>query len=124
MDLRPFITQKALLERGIEFIRNGELFYQPYILADNVEVGEGQNLHDEYHGVTNVSDYNVYAPNYNVGTRKQPLDLNHFHTCNQEYRELYTYIAEQICKHTGGPISDYTFAEIGCNTGLNLFNLA
>jgi len=124
MDLRPFITRKEQLRTGVKFIRDGHLFYQPFILADDVEVGEGQNLHDEYDKVTGISDFNVYAPQQDVGDRKQPTDLGHFRKCNQEYREIYDYIADQICMHAGGKLSDLTFAEIGCNTGLNLFNLA
>jgi hypothetical protein len=124
MDLRPFILSNEQLTTGIDFIRSGQLFYQPFILSDNVEVGEGQNLHDEYRDVTQISDYNVYAPQYDVGGRKQPGDPVHFRKCNQEYREIYNYIADQICKHAGDSLNKLTFAEIGCNTGLNLFNLA
>jgi hypothetical protein len=124
MDLRPYIKNKAQLEQGIALIRKNDLFYQPFILADDVEVGEGQNFADRYANVNNVFDLNVYAPNANVGERKQAPDLTYFRKCNAEYRALYTHVLDIICKQFDNNISKLTFGEIGCNTGLNLFNLA
>jgi hypothetical protein len=124
MDLRPLIKSASVLARGIDFIRNGTLFYQPIILADDVEVGEGQNFHDNYKGVTSIHDFNVYAPKYDVGNRLAPSDFKHFRRCNQEYREIYDYIVTQIGQQAGGPLHNLSFGEIGCNTGLTLFNLA
>lgn len=124
MDLRPYIKNEEQLTRGVEFVRSGQLFYQPFILAGDVEVGEGQNQHDDYRGVTAITDYNAYAPRYKLGNRKPPSDPAFFRKCNQEYRDIYSYVADQICTLAGGSIEKYTIGEIGCNTGLNLFNLA
>lgn len=124
MDLRPYIKSEAQLEQGIQLIRDKLLFYQPYILADNVEIGEGMNHCNRYEGVEAVFDLNVYAKDRDVGERKQPSDLQWFRRCNQEYREIYQYVCDQICGHADDDIRKLTFAEIGCNTGLNLFNLA
>jgi hypothetical protein len=98
------------------------LGYQPFILADDVEVGEGLNLCRNYEGVETPHDMNCYAPHHNVGNRKQPHDVAMFHQRNEEYRQIYGYICDQIEAHAG--VEGLTFAEIGCNTGLNLFNLA
>jgi len=124
MDLRPYILDKKQLDEGIRLIRRGDLNYQPFILADDVEVGEGQNQHDDYRNVTAITDFNVYAPRFNVGKRRPPSDAAYFRRCNQEYRDIYNYVADQICAHSAHPISNYTIGEIGCNAGLNLFNLA
>ena len=124
MDLRPFIKTQQQLDRGLALIRSGHLFYQPFILADDVEAGEGQNLHDEYKDALSLHDMNVYAPNYAVGDRRQPPDLDWFRKCNAEYRRIYEHIADEICRLSGQHIGELTVAEIGCNTGLTLFNLA
>jgi hypothetical protein len=124
MDLRPYIRNASQLESSIELIRSKHLFYQPFILADRVEVGEGQNLHDKYKDSSSVFDCNVYAPDHDLGERKQPADPAWFRHCNEEYRQLYTHVADQICARVEGPLSDCSIGEIGCNTGLNLFNLA
>ncbi|MBV8939531.1 MAG: hypothetical protein JO089_06800, partial [Alphaproteobacteria bacterium] len=123
MDLRPYIQTPKQLAQGIALIRSKHLFYQPFILADDVEVGEGQNLHDEYQGVTQIWDYNVYAPHHDADQGKQPEDLAVFRQRNQEYRSIYTYISDQICNRNPD-IANLTVGEIGCNTGLNLFNMA
>ena len=124
MDLRPFIKTPKQLEVGLSLIRSGHLFYQPFILADDVEVGEGQNLHDEYKDAASVHDLNIYAPGYDVGERRQPADLDWFRKCNADYRRIYDHIADRICELSGQNIAELTVAEIGCNTGLTLFNLA
>lgn len=124
MDLRPYIKNAAQLEKGLSLIRENHLFYQPFILADDIEVGEGWNLREKYAGVNNVFDLNVYAPNHDVGQRLKANNLEGFRGANQEYRSIYVHIADQIEKRLKNPIDNYSFAEIGCNTGLNLFNLA
>lgn len=124
MNLRSHIKTPAQLEQGLALIRSGQLFYQPFLLADDIEVGEGQNLHDRYENVETLLDLNAYAPNHDIGKRKQPANLKHFRQCNADYRKIYEYVAEQICKHCGEDIRRMSVAEIGCNTGLNLFNMA
>jgi hypothetical protein len=124
MDLRPFIKTSEQLETGLALIRSGHLFYQPFILADDLEVGEGQNLHDEYEDALSLQDMNVYAPRYDLSDRRQPANLDWFRKCNAEYRQIYEYIADRICELSGQSLGELTVAEIGCNTGLTLFNLA
>jgi hypothetical protein len=124
MDLRPYIKTPQQVARGIDLIRSNLLFYQPFIIADDLEVGEGQNFSDNYKDVKSVFDMNVYAPSANVGKRRQPQDLAYFRRCNAQYRALYDHVRDQIIAQLGNDISDTSFTEIGCNTGLNLFNLA
>src|SRR3989442_15504017 len=82
------------------------------------------NQCDRYVGVESIFDLNVYAKGIDLAPRKQPADFQWFHRCNQEYRQIYDFVCEQICTNVGRDISNLSFAEIGCNTGLNLFNLA
>jgi|SRR6266850_1214126 len=124
MDLRPFIKDTAQLQTGIRLIQNRDLFYQPFILSDDVEVGEGMNFCNKYANVDNVFDLNAYAKGIDLGERKQPSDLSWFRKCNQEYRQIYEYLVDQIAKNSAEPIQDLDFCEIGCNTGLTLFMLA
>lgn len=124
MDLRPYIKTKKQLSDGIELIRSKHLFYQPFILSDDIEVGEGQNLRDEYQGTQGIWDLNIHAPGQSFSHGVMPKDLAYFRRCNQEYRDIYNYLADVITARTGAPLEQTSFAEIGCNTGLNLFNLA
>ncbi|HEY3384851.1 MAG TPA: hypothetical protein VGK32_24080 [Vicinamibacterales bacterium] len=124
MDLRPFITTTEQLERGLEFIRHGELFYQPFILADEIEVGEGHNFCKGYAGATRPGDFSIHAKGIDIGPYQPPADVGFFRECNAEYRRLYDHIADAICRHAGDRLGQFSIAEVGCNTGLNLFNLA
>lgn len=129
MDLRTHLTDKALFEEGIALIQRGDLWYQPFILADGVEVGEGQNLEDQYRDCKSLFDNNVYLSEtyrhyWNGNRRKLASDGEYFHRCNSKYRENYCMLSDIVIARMGGDISGMSFLELGCNTGLNLFNLA
>ncbi len=124
MDLRPYIKNTRQFNQAIELIKANTLCYQPFILHDDLEVGEGQNLVDRYINVESVFDLNVYARDIDLGGRKLVTDKDYFRKCNAEYRELYDFIKNTIYDFNNKDLSDLSFAEIGCNSGLNLFNLA
>lgn len=124
MDLRPFIKNNNQIARGIELIKDGSLFYQPFIIDENLEVGEGQNFADRYKDVNHIHDLNVYANGFDVGHRKLAPDKNYFRQCNTEYRQWYEFITDSILRLTSEKIENMTVGEIGCNTGLTLFNFA
>jgi SAM-dependent methyltransferase len=124
MDLRPYIKNQSQVNKGIELIKSNELFYQPFIITDNLEVGEGQNFCDHYKDVKTVFDLNVYAEGIDFDDRKLAPNKEYFRECNEQYRYMYDYVATTIKSLLGDDISNTSFAEIGCNTGLNLFNLA
>ncbi len=121
MDLRPYINSQHRLDAGVSLIRRGLLGYQPFILSDDIEVGEGFNLCTKYADVESVHDLNAYAKGIDIG-RNQPIDATRFRKHNAEYRRIYEYICDQIEANIG--IRGHSFAEIGCNTGLTLFMLA
>jgi SAM-dependent methyltransferase len=134
MDLRPYLNRNdpvraSLFERGISLIQQGALWYQPFILADGMEVGEGQNLEDQYRNCESLFDNNVFLSDqftqYWVDNpRKLATDGEYFAHCNRKYRYGYDLILNTILNGMGGDISKVSFLELGCNTGLNLFNLA
>lgn len=113
----------------MKLIQSGQLWYQPFILADGIEVGEGQNLDELYSNTHSIFDHNVFLSpehrSYWLGNpRKLATDGAYFRACNRKYRFGYEFLAEHIVARMGGDISTASFLEIGCNTGLNLFNLA
>ncbi len=124
MDLRPYINNQSQINKGIELIKQNHLFYQPFILSDTLEVGEGQNFCDHYKDVSSVFDLNVYAEGIDFGDRKLAPNKEYFRECNEQYRYMYDFVATTIKKMLNDDISNTSFAEIGSNTGLNLFNLA
>jgi hypothetical protein len=123
MDLRPYIKNKTQVENGISLIKSKHLCYQPFIISDEIEVGEGQNFCDHYKDVTSVFDLNVYAKDIDLDGRKTAPDKDYFRACNAEYRYLYDFITESL-QPLIPALNTLEFAEIGCNTGLNLFNMA
>lgn len=123
MDLRPYKLTDNQIDTAISFIKKDLLCYQPYILRDTLEVGEGQNFHDGYDR-KQIYKNNVYA-DYDLGLgRPQASDLAHFRACNADYRKLYESFADQLVAHFGAEFPALRFAEIGTNSGLHLFNLA
>jgi hypothetical protein len=49
-----------LLKEGLNFVCEGEFCYQRWILADGIEVGEGQNFVDVYRDASSRYDNNIY----------------------------------------------------------------
>lgn len=122
MDLRPYRLNAQNIERAKALIREGLLRYQPFIFTETLEVGEGQNLHDRYPDGLFVSQ--VYCEE-DLGLGKvQTSNLSHFRHCNAGYRTLYEHFADFIMSQFGDEFPQLAFSEIGCNSGLHLFNLA
>jgi SAM-dependent methyltransferase len=128
MDLRPYLADRPkMLKAGAKFVETAQLFYQPFILADGFEVGEGQNLVENYRGCESALDNNVslapqYLPLWKGNSRKLAVDSKYFSQCNHRYRLCYERIADTIAAKVN--LSSSTVMELGCNTGLTLFYLA
>lgn len=122
MDLRPYRLSAAQTDRIVVEIRRNLLRYQPWIFTETLEVGEGQNYIDRYKD--GLSGNNVYADRPLGIDGVQAADPAHFRRCNAGFRRLYDLAAETIRDEFGPDISRMNFAEIGCNSGLHLFNLA
>src|SRR5262245_51549479 len=95
MDLRPYLKDRPeLLQEGIGLIQQSRLWYQPFILADGIEVGEGQNLEDHYKDAKSIFDCNVFLgkgfEHVLAGTdRKLAADGVHFAASNRKYQLCY-----------------------------------
>lgn len=128
MDLRVTLMNRPdLLLQGVTFIREGKIWYQPFVFADGIEVGEGQNLADEYRNCASLFDFNVclspqHAHIWQDNPRRLATDAAHFSRCNQRYRACYERLADAIAARID--LSTATVLEIGCNTGITLFYLA
>jgi hypothetical protein len=128
MDLRPYLVGRDdLLREGITLVQGGRLWYQPFILADGIEVGEGQNLADLYGGCQSIFDGNVsLSPEHRGLWENNPRKLTpvpeYFSECNDRYRLCYKRLADIIASQVDLPSS--SILEIGCNSGLTLFYLA
>ena len=51
MDLRKYINNESDLNKAIKFIKNGTLFYKPFIIHDNIIIGEARNFIKQYSDV-------------------------------------------------------------------------
>ena len=64
MDLRKYIKTDKDLKKAIHFITNGTLFYQPFIIHDDIIIGEARNFIKQYSDVNSVYDLNVYSKGF------------------------------------------------------------
>jgi SAM-dependent methyltransferase len=125
MDLRELIRNDKQLKEALSLVVDGSLLYQPFIISDDLEVGEGLNLAENYANVKHVTDTNVYAADTQpFGTRVLATDKEYFRKQNQQYRDFYNFITDTVCEMNANDVSKLSVGEIGCNSGLNLFNLA
>src|SRR5262249_39687885 len=128
MDLRPYLVGRDdLLREGISLVQAGKLWYQPFILADGIEVGEGQNLAENYQACQSIFDGNVslslaYRGLWKNNPRKLAPEPEHFSNCNERYRFCYKRLADIVAWHVD--LSSVSVLEVGCNSGLTLFYLA
>ena len=128
MDLRRYLVGRDdLLREGISLVQTGRLWYQPLILADGIEIGEGQNLADGYQGCQSIFDGNVALALEHHGlwernSRKLATDPTYFSECNERYRLCYKRLVETIASRVD--LQSSSILEIGCNSGLTLFYLA
>lgn len=119
MDLRPFIKQDVQIQKAKELVIKGLINYQPFIFADDLEVGAGYEfLAGEYSGM-------VYWPTINLGLLQNPSikrfiisneNKNQFTENNQRLRVMYDTFVDEICSRIGD-VSKTTFADVGCNAG-------
>ena len=131
MDLRKYIKTDSDLQEAIKFITDGTLFYQPFIIHDNIVVGEARNFIKQYSDVNSIYDYNLYAKGFpeleKINGIKRNLitdeEKDFFIKINKEYDYLYDYFIDEIIKEVNEPVENLTFAEIGSNTGIALLKL-
>lgn len=131
MDLRKYIKTEEDLQKAIYFISNGILFYQPFIIHDDIIIGEARNFIKQYSDVDNIYDYNLYVKGFpeleNINGVKRNLiseeEKDFFIKMNNEYDYLYDFFINEIIKELDQPLKNLSFAEIGSNSGITLLKL-
>lgn len=131
MDLRKYIKTEENLQKAIKFIADGTLFYQPFIIHDNIIVGEARNFIKQYSDVNSIYDYNLYVKGFpeleNInGVKRNTIseeEKDFFIKINNEYDYLYDFFINEIIKELDEPLENLSFAEIGSNTGIALLKL-
>ena len=131
MDLRKYIKTEEDLQKAIQFILNGTLFYQPFIIHDNIIVGEARNFIKQYSDVNSIYDYNLYSKGFpeleNINGIKRNIiseeEKDFFIKINDEYDYLYDFCINEIIKELDEPLENLSFGEIGSNTGIALLKL-
>ena len=106
MDLRKYINNESDLNKAIKFIKNGTLFYQPFIIHDNIIIGEARNFIKQYSDVRSIYDYNLYSKNFPEletvnGVKRNLISENEkdfFIKINNEYDFLYEFCVNEIIK--------------------------
>lgn len=114
MDLRDKHLSPQQIKDAEDFVRGRLLWYQPFIFADDFEVGEGMNFHDHYGGEV----CSVHHPGIEITTKP-----DHFRACNQELRLIYDHLMDSLVGELGD-ISQMSFAEFGCNSGYFMYALS
>lgn len=118
MDLRNYITDVSQVGRAKELVIRGLLQYQPYIFADDLEVGVGYEIiNGEFTGMAyypTIEPHKLNSPELNRIIFKG--NKNNFSKCNKMLEAMYDHFINTICNKLGD-ITETTFADIGCNSG-------
>ncbi len=120
MDLRPYKPSPAQIERATDLACRGLLCYQPFVFSDRLQTGAGfEFVHaQEFAGL-------VYCPDLPSRFRGRkdverflidPPLFDMFADCNRRLSVLYEIFIDEIDRRVG-PISQHTFADIGCCSG-------
>lgn len=125
MDLRQFPLTEEQQRRAFVLLQAGYLRYQPFIIADDIEAGAGQTLSDRTAEFEHVFDDTAYYdPTLHSGPGRLAADPARFRARNAEWRGFFDAIDSFIGRQFGAELPTLSVAEIGCNAGLHLFNLA
>jgi hypothetical protein len=120
MDLRSFIRTPADIQEAKALIVQEHFFYQPFRIADELEVGGGYEFVNRKPGAGMV-----YWPGYEreseryPGPRIKTIDsalLSEFRAANDGLRRVYDGFVDQICAHVP-EIQGKRVADIGCCEG-------
>ncbi len=121
MDLRDIDWNPRELEVIQNHILRRRFIYQPFILGEDLEVGEGMNFFDGYRPGRTACVYWPGAPA--ALSAILTTDKDYFRRCNTQWRNHYEGYINSIVAMNGGDVSRLSFAEIGCNAGYFLFGL-
>ena len=124
MDLRSLRLSPRQLDHVRQFIVERKVYYQPFVFADDLEVGEGLAFHEQV--FSHDRKPAVYWPGGPDELRTiltVDRDLPAFREANQNLRRIYDHIVEFVCKAFDSKLGKLDFAEFGCNNGYFLHSL-
>ena len=127
MDLRSFIRTPADIQEAKALIVQEHFFYQPFCIADDLEVGGGYEFVRRRPGAGMV-----YWPGYErereryPGPRIKTIDPalgSEFRIANDAVRKVYNGFVDQICEQIAD-IRSKSVADVGCSNGYMPVSLA
>lgn len=127
MDLRTFIRTPADIQEAKTLIVQEHFFYQPFRIAEDLEVGGGYEFVRRRPGAGMV-----YWPAYESERERYPgppiktVDqalVSEFRAANDALRQVYDGFVEQICGHVPD-IGSRSVADVGCSNGYMPVSLA
>lgn len=120
MDLRSCVRTQADIQEAKALIVQDHFFYQPFRIADDLEVGGGYEFVNRSPGAGMV-----YWPTYEQEQERfagpplktiDPALVSEFRSANDGLRQQYDGFIDQICKHISD-IKAKSVADVGCNNG-------
>ena len=127
MDLRPLVRTPADVHEAKSLIVQEHFFYQPFRIADDLEVGGGYEFIQRRPGAGMV-----HWPGYEgergrfPGPAIKTIDralVADFSAANAALRQVYDGFVDQICEHIPG-IASRSVADVGCSNGYMPVSLA
>jgi len=120
MDLRTCVRTQADIEEAKALIAQTHFTYQPFRIADDLEVGGGYEFINRSPGAGMVywptyEDEREYFPGPPLKTI-DPLLVSEFRAANDALRKVYDGFIDQICEHIAD-IGAKNVADIGCFNG-------
>lgn len=120
MDLRSLVRTQADVQEAKSLIVHDRFFYQPFRIADDLEVGGGYEFINRRPGAGMI-----YWPGYE-GERERfpgaplktidPVLVSEFRVANDAMRKVYDGFIDQICAQVAD-IRSKSVADIGCLNG-------
>jgi hypothetical protein len=120
MDLRPFVRNSADIEEARCLIASGNFTYQPFIIADDLEVGAGYTFvtRNPHAGLVHWPGYE--AARHPSGILPSRLikngELPDFRSANDGTRQVYEGFLDQLCDNISDRGSK-SLIDIGCYNG-------
>jgi hypothetical protein len=127
MDLRPLVRTPADVHEAKSLIVQEHFFYQPFRIADDLEVGGGYEFIQRRPGAGMV-----HWPGYEVERGRfpgppiktiDPTLVADFSAANAALRQVYDGFVDQLCGHVPD-IASRSVADVGCSNGYMPVSLA
>ncbi len=120
MDLRPYNPTPEQIAKATRFACSGQLCYQPFLVADDLQTGAGYEFVTgrELAGLVYCAEPPEIYRNSEGSARFliDPALKDEFASCNQRLRVMYENLIDETIAKVG-PVSDLTMADVGSCSG-------